>query len=220
VPTGLEVVEAAVTLSVPTAPAVDRLYFWALQVSFPGAAGAHLGLQWGADPGRRQRHVNWGGYGPDGGELQGSASVLPSSFENPNTRDYDWQDGRAHRLRVAWERAGGGGRVDDTLVRHLAAPGGSLTGLMVWSEVFADCDHPPVSVRWSELEVITKAGERVPVRSVVTSYQTRSDGGCDNTASTVDGAAFVQTTSTTRAHPPGSRLILVDRAGPAGVAGG
>ena len=207
-PPGLEVAEAGVTLTVPTAPAVERLYFWALQVSFPGGAGAHLGLQWGADPGRRRRHVNWGGYGPDGRELGGSDPVLPSSFGNPNTRDYDWQEGRPHRLRVSWEGDGWAGRVDDLVVRHLAAPGPTLSSPMVWSEVFADCDHPALSVRWSAPEVVTTTGERVPVRSAVTSYQARSDGGCDNTASTVDGDAFVQTTSTPRGNPPGSRLIL------------
>ena len=85
VPTDEELVEMSVRLEVPTPPSVTRLYFWALQVSFSDGAGAHLGLQWGADPPRTLRHVNWGGYGPSGAELSGGTSSLPSSFANPNT---------------------------------------------------------------------------------------------------------------------------------------
>ena len=207
-PPGADVVEAAVTLVVPAAPAVERLYFWALQVSFSGGGGAHLGLQWGADPGHRLRHVNWGGYGPDGAELGGTLSVLPSSFGNPNTRDYDWQEGRPHRLRVVRDAAGWAGWVDDSLVRHLPGPGTGLHGPMVWSEVFADCDHPPVRVCWADPEVVTRSGDRMAVRSAVTSYQSHADGGCDNTSSSVEGDVFVQTTATPRLVPPGTRLTL------------
>src|SRR6516165_4743814 len=106
VPTGEELVEASVTLVVPALPSVTRLYFWALQVSFADGAGAHLGLQWGADPITRMQHVNWGGYGPSGAELSGSTSNLPSSFANPNTRDYDWKPGRPYQLRIS-RQAGG-----------------------------------------------------------------------------------------------------------------
>lgn len=207
-PTGLDPVEAAVTLVVPAAPVVPKLYFWALQVSFPGGGGAHLGLQWGADPPRRMRHVNWGGYGPEGAELPGTASSLPSSFANPNTRDLDWEPGRPYRLRVSREAAGWAGRVDDILVRHLESPGESVGGLMVWSEVFADCDDPSVSVSWRDPEVLTRSGHRVAVRSAVALYQGRREGGCDNTSSTVADGAFLQTTSVPRTVPPGSRLSL------------
>ncbi len=48
-PENLVLDEVAVTLHVPEVPVAPRLYFWALQVSFPGGSGAHLGLQWGAD---------------------------------------------------------------------------------------------------------------------------------------------------------------------------
>lgn len=207
VPPGLQLAEVAVTLVVPRVPTVDRLYFWALQVSFAGGAGAHLGLQWAADAPRRRRHVNWGGYA-GGGELGGTASELPSSFANPNTRDYDWLEGEPHRLRIARGTDGWAGWVDDTLVRQLAAPGSTLHSPMVWSEVFADCDHPSVAVRWSDLDVVTVSGERRQVRSVVTSYQSRSTGGCDNTSSDVDVEAFVQTTATARRTPAGALLSL------------
>ncbi|HET6793218.1 MAG TPA: hypothetical protein VFH45_02175 [Acidimicrobiales bacterium] len=208
VPSGEELTEVSVVLTVPVRPAVPKLYFWALQVGFGDGGGAHLGLQWAADAPRRMRHVNWGGYGPSGGELTGTLSDLPSSFDNPNTRDYDWEPDRPYRLRIARTEAGWGAWVEGVLVRHLAAPGDTLSVPMVWSEVFADCDDPPVSVRWSEPEVVTRAGRRVAIRSAVTSYQSRMDGGCDNTTSTVDGGAFVQSTAVKRLNSPGARLTL------------
>jgi hypothetical protein len=79
---------------------------------------------------------------------------------------------------------------------------------MVWSEVFADCDDPPVAVRWSEPVVVSRSGEHVQVPAALTRYQSRHDGGCDNTSSTVDGDAFVQTTATARRAPAGTRLVL------------
>lgn len=206
VPTAEALVEASVTLIVPALPSVTRLYFWALQVSFPDGAGAHLGLQWGADPPRRLRHVNWGGYAPSGAELSGATSNLPSSFANSNTRDYDWEPGRRYRLRISREAGGWAGWVDDTLVRCLDAPGETLQNPVVWSEVFADCDDPAVSVRWSDLELVTRSGRRLPIDSVVAHYQSRRDGGCDNTSSWSDGHAFVQTTNALRGSPLGARL--------------
>jgi hypothetical protein len=195
-------------LVVPTLPSVERLYFWALQASFSDGSGAHLGLQWGADPPTRLRHVNWGGYGPSGVELSGGASSLPSSFANPNTRDYDWEPGRPYRLRISRVPAGWAGWVDDTLLRCLDAPGETMHSPVVWSEVFADCDHPASSVLWSDLEVVTRSGRHVAVDSAVVSYQSRHDGGCDNTSSEADGAAFVQTTNAVRRTPAGARLRL------------
>jgi hypothetical protein len=206
VPTGENLVEVSVSLIVPALPSVRRLYFWALQVSFSDGSGAHLGLQWGADPPRRLRHVNWGGYGASGAELSGGVSNLPSSFENQNTRDFDWEPRRPYRLRISRAKEGWAGSVDDTLVRHLDAPGQILRDPMVWSEVFADCDDPSVSVRWSGLDVVTESGRHLPVSSVVARYQSHQQGGCDNTSSCSDGDAFVQTTNTVRTTPPGPAL--------------
>jgi hypothetical protein len=206
VPTAEEFVEASVSLVVPALPRVTRLYFWALQVSFSNGAGAHLGLQWGADPPRRLRHVNWGGYGPSGAELSGATSILPSSFANPNTRDYDWESGRSYRLRVSRLAGGWAGWVDDTLVRCLDAPGDTLQNPVMWSEVFADCDDSAVSVRWSDLELVTRSGRRLRIDTAVAQYQSRREGGCDNTSSVSDGRAFVQTTNSVRRSPPGARL--------------
>jgi hypothetical protein len=208
VPTDEELVEASASLLVPALPSVTRLYFWALQVSFPQGAGAHLGLQWGADPATRLRHVNWGGYGASGAELSGGTSQLPSSFSNPNTRDFDWEPGRSYRLRISRADDGWAGWVDDVLVRCLMVPADTLHSPVVWSEVFADCDDPAVSVRWSGLEVLTRSRRRIPVDSVTTSYQARQEGGCDNTSSEVAGTAFVQTTNVVRSTPPGASLRL------------
>ena len=206
VPTDEQLVEASVTLLVPVLPRVPRLYFWALQVSFPGGAGAHLGLQWAADPPRKLRHINWGGYGTSGSELSGNISTLASSFANPNTRDFDWEPGHPYRLRIARAADGWAGWVDETMVRCLDAPGETLQNPMVWSEVFAKCDDPTVSVRWSGLEVVTRSGRRVPVNSAVASYQSHQDGGCDNTSSETDGHAFVQTTNLVRTTFKGALL--------------
>jgi hypothetical protein len=208
VPTDEELVEASVRLAVPSLPSVPRLYFWALQVSFSNGAGAHLGLQWGADPPGRLRHVNWGGYGPSGAELSGGTSNLPSSFANPNTRDYDWEAGRTYRLRIRRAAEGWAGWVDDTMVRCLDAPGETLKDPVVWSEVFADCDDPAVSVRWSGAEVVTRSERHLAVHTVVARYQSRHEGGCDNTSSGIDGRAFVQTTNSVRGSPPGARLSV------------
>src|SRR6185312_1508166 len=194
------------TLMVPALPRVPRLYFWALQVSFSGGVGAHLGLQWGADLPRRDRHVNWGGYGASGTELLGGASKLPSSFANPNTRDFDWEPGQRYRLRISRAAEGWAGWVDDTMIRCLDAPGETVRSPMVWSEVFADCDHPAVSACWSQLEILTRSGQRVPINSAVAAYQSRQDGGCDNTSSETDGNAFVQTTNSARTTPAGATL--------------
>jgi hypothetical protein len=83
VPTDEQLIEASVTLLVPVLPRVPRLYFWALQVCFSGGAGAHLGLQWAADPPRKLRHVNWGGYGTSGSELSGNISTRPVRSPTP-----------------------------------------------------------------------------------------------------------------------------------------
>ena len=91
VPSELRFTKIAATLEVVDEPIVDRLVFWALQVSFvqPGGGGAHLGLQ------HHPRFpassaANWGGYAPpgEGDLLEGSQSPLPSTPNDPNTRDF------------------------------------------------------------------------------------------------------------------------------------
>jgi hypothetical protein len=199
-------VEAGVTLEVVTPPAVDHLYFWALQVAFPGAGAAHLGLQW------NDRHpgfgaVNWGGYAADGSLLRGTESSLPSTPADPNTRDYGWEPGRPYRLGVrraaddSWR-----GEVTDvatgdtTGVRNLAAAALYLAEPMVWSEVFARCDDLSVTARWSDFEVVTDRGDHIVPGSLTVNYQAHADGGCANTASVADDRGGVlQVTNTDRA---------------------
>lgn len=212
--------EVSAVLEVLVPPAVSSLYFWALQVSFrDGGAdrgGAHIGLQW------NDRHpggtaVNWGGYAPGGGLLAGTEATLPSAPHDPNTRDYPWQPGRAYRLRVSaspglpghWQ-----GEVTDlvtgapTVIRHLGAGGDRLVGPVVWSEVFARCEDPSVSVRWSGLEGRTATGQPMRPRGLTVNYQARSAGGCDNTTVRVDEQGVVQSTNATRVVAGGAIVAL------------
>ena len=216
--------EVAVTLEVLLPPAVPRLYFWALQVSFTDgrrvAGAAHLGLQ--SHPGHPGgTAVNWGGYRSGGGELDGSPSSLPSALDNPNTRDYDWKPGRAYRLRVTPAgEAGWRGAVTDlatgreTVVRDLLppAPAPALSAPVVWSEVFARCDHPSTVVEWRDLEAVTTEGRRVRPVAVRVGYQRSAEGGCDNTTALADpdgaGVGVRQVTATARVVPPGTVLRL------------
>ncbi len=205
-----EFAEVAATLEVVAVPQVPRLYFWALQVSFvdgpQGHGGAHVGLQWHhSHPGSRA--VNWGGYDADGIELTGTESVLPSATGNPNTCSMGWEPGRAYRLRVG---PGEPGRWpasitdlttgEETFIRALHSNGRALAHPMVWSEVFAHCDDPSVSVRWTDLVGVTKRGQEVRPSSVGLTYQDVGDGGCSNTDTVWDGGGLVQTTRTTRIH--------------------
>lgn len=216
-------VEVAATLEVVRPPVFDRLYFWALQVSFVDdgrrVAGGHLGLQWNP---RHPGHgaVNWGGYAAQalgGGILDGSPSALPSSRNDRNTRDYPWQPGRPYRLRVhpapgqagAWR-----GEVTDlttgeaAVVRDLHGGGDRLVAPVVWSEVFAECGDPSVAVRWSDLVGVTADGEQVATRAGRVNYQPTELGGCPNTNTTVDTQGVLQTTNTSRTTPQGTLLTL------------
>jgi hypothetical protein len=206
-------VEAAVTLEVTQPPVVDHLYFWALQMGFPGTGAAHLGLQWNrAFPGFGA--ANWGGYAIDGSLLRGTESELPSAPGDPNTRDYAWEPRRAYRLRV--HRAGDGlwrGDVTDvstgvaTAVRELIAASPFLTDLMVWSEVFARCDDPSVTARWSDFVAVEERGERFAPVALVANYQSHAAGGCANTTSVLDGRGGVlQITNAQRTTEGGAIL--------------
>jgi len=204
--------EVSVVLEVLEPPTVAHLYFWALQVSFVDDAGrrvggAHLGLQWyDLHPGSTA--VNWGGY-RDGASLRGSnatsreldgeESALPSATKNRNTRDFAWRPRTPYRLRVTGDGDGWWrGDVTDlttdetTVVRRLHGGGTLLADPVVWSEVFARCDDPTVTVRWSQ--------PQPPWRAVRPTYQSYADGGCTNTRSEPDGdtGAWVQRTSYTR----------------------
>jgi hypothetical protein len=210
-------VDAAVTLQVTQPPVIDHLYFWALQVGFPGSGAAHLGLQWNrAFPGFGA--ANWGGYAVDGSLLRGTESTLPSTPGDPNTRDYPWEPRHAYRLRV--QRAGDGlwrGEVTDlstrlaTTVRELMAPSPFLTDVIVWSEVFARCDDPSVTARWSDFVAVDERGEPIEPVALVANYQSPAAGGCANTTSALDDQdGAVQITNSERVTPQGAVLPLAN----------
>jgi hypothetical protein len=192
------------------------LYFWALQASFAdedGVAGAaHLGLQWHPSyPGSTA--VNWGGYERSGWELVGSESELPSALRNPNTRNFQWLAGTSYRLRIFPDRPGWwAGEVTDlaggnaTVVRRLAGGGEHLTLPVVWSEVFAQCDDPRVTVLWSEPGGLTLAGEKWIPDAYTTTYQREIEGGCSNTDSRATVGGVEQLTQVERTNPPGAQL--------------
>lgn len=200
-------------------PTVPRLYFWALQASFTDGAGqrlgaAHLGLQAHSRyPGGTA--VNWGGYRANGTELTGTASGLPSALGNPNTRDLEWHPSRPYRLRIAPGAPGmWRGEVTDvasgetTVVRELAPAASLLERPVVWSEVFARCDHPSTTVRWSELEAVTADGRRLRPSAVQVGYQSFEDGGCTNTDAAPSEAGVLQVTAVERRLAPGTVVLL------------
>lgn len=219
-PGGFAAVRA--TLEVTEPPRGPDLYFFALQATFTGAAadhgGGHVGLQW------NRRHpgstaVNWGGYqsqGRGGAVLAGSESSLPSRPGDPNTRDYPWEPLRGYQLTIERGSAPGWwrGKVTDlatattAVIRELDGGGTHLTAPLVWSEVFAPCDGPPVAVQWTDLEVADDAGQWVTISRVRANYQPWEAGGCTNTDSSVHGAAFKQTTNSTRLTRNGDTLDL------------
>ncbi|UDY37799.1 hypothetical protein [Dermatobacter hominis] len=215
--------QVAVTLEVVAPPEVDRLYFWALQADFADpsgrpAGGAHLGLQWHPQhPGSTA--VNWGGYDATGRELDGSGSDLPSALRNVNTRDMAWSPGRPYRLVIARHDDGAGtvwrGSVTGpdgavTVVRDLYPAADRIVGVVMWSEVFARCDHPSVGVRWSDPSAVTLEGDPVAPGRLSVNYQSHAQGGCANTDSRVDGAGVVQWTNAPRTTPQGAVLAVPD----------
>jgi len=203
------------TFEVVEPPGVEHLYFWALQASFGDGrrshGGAHLGLQWNKRyPGNTA--ANWGGYHHSGRVLDGSESPLPSTPNDPNTRDYPWQPRNPYRFRITRVPNGWRGEIVDlgtgesVAVRDLYSPGTQLIEPIVWSEVFAACDDPRVLVRWSDFGALTVDGEVVRPGAVRVNYQAYEAGGCSNTASMLDGDGVVQVTNAARTVPQGSVL--------------
>lgn len=203
------------TFEVIEPPAVDRLYFWALQASFGDGrrrhGGAHLGLQWNS---RHPGHTaaNWGGYDNHGRILSGSESPLPSTPADPNTRDFPWQPQTPYRFRISPVEDGWRGEIADlaagrtTVVRDLFAGGQQLTDPVVWSEVFAACDDPPVRIRWSGFGARTVNGDVVHPRALRVNYQAYEAGGCSNTNVGIDGDGVIQATNSERTVPQGTVL--------------
>ena len=213
---GSPIVAAAATLEILQRPTTDDLYFWAMQASFTDATrrnygSAHLGLQWNQRfPGNGA--VNWGGYSDVsnfGSILPGSVSQLPSTPNDPNTRDYPWMEGGSYRLRISRVGDGWRGEVTDVrsgehaVVRDLHLPGDRLTGLVVWAEVFAPCQASTSVARWSALTAERADGSHVGPRSVGLSFPVE---GCPNNDTTVDDVGFLQVTCTERRSRDGASL--------------
>lgn len=212
-PPSAPLVGVQATFEVIEPPAVDHLYFWALQASFADGwhnhGGAHLGLQWNRrHPGNTA--ANWGGYHHSGRILDGSPSPLPSSPGDPNTRDFPWRPRVPYRFRITRVQDGWRGEITSFLdgatvaVRDLYSPGSDLVTPMVWSEVFAACDDPQVLVRWSGFGALTRDGETVNPQAMRVNYQAYEAGGCSNTNVLFDGDGISQATNAERTVPQGS----------------
>lgn len=219
-PPSAPLAEASAVLRLIRPPSTSRLYFWALQATFSDGprrfGGAHLGLQWNSRH-PDSRAVNWGGYDERGVVLDGTVSDLPSTPADPNTRDFYWEPGISYHLRIRPGARGWAGELTDlasgdvTHVRELPAGGRHLTGLMVWTEAFGDCDDPSVAAEWSGFEAVTNDGASVEPTAVRVNYQAYEQGGCSNTTVRREGAGFLQITNAERTIPQGSELPLLPR---------
>lgn len=230
--TDARLVEVSAVLEIQVSPAVQSLYFWALQVDFADGRGAwgtaHTGLQWNPRyPGNTA--VNWGGYystARGSAVLPGTLSALHGFSDDPNTLSYPWAPGRPYRLRVfASPEIAGAWRAEVTDLASgessnirdlLPAPDGPTSGRyltrpIVWSEVFADCDAPSVTVKWSGLTAVDYSGRVVEPWAVRVNYQPAEAGGCLNTTVVPDGMdGFRQITNAQRLVVQGTSLPLAE----------
>jgi len=134
---------------------------------------------------------------------------------------YDWEPGRPYRFRVF--RAGDAWRaeVEDlgqghtTVIRDLYAGGHRLIDPVVWTEIFAPCDDPSVTVRWSSMKARTGEGLVVRPRLVTVTYQEKQAGGCPNTTVGSDDVGLLQTTNRRRTVGAGAELAVPQSGGSA-----
>jgi len=202
-------VEVLATLEVLQRPVAPRLYFWALQASFSDGyrslGAAHTGLQWNPHH-RGSTAVNWGGYAQAAdvtSVLDGSRSSLPGrpDVDDRNTRDFPWKERVPYRFRIHRVTSGWRSEVTDiergetTVIRDLYASGDRLNGFVMWSELFCACTDPQVVVRWSDLMVVTQAGEERRPKAVRCTFP---GGGCRNVDSVSSTEGLVQVAGTTR----------------------
>lgn len=212
----LPLVDVVATIVVERPPIGADLCFWALQVDFvdhtQSLGAGHFGLQHHAGyPGAAA--LNWGGYHRGGGELEGSISTLGSAVGNRNTSNYRWQAGVAYRYRIrrSPERGWRGSITDlstgvETVARDLWIEADHLAQPMVWTECFAPCDAPSVSVVWSDLAARTTEGEVVTPTGPTVNYQSFEDGGCTNTSIERIGEDIRQATNQPRFNASGQPL--------------
>lgn len=91
-----------------------------------------------------------------------------------------------------------------------AVGGGYLVRPIVWSEVFAECDAPSVSVRWSDLRALGEDGAILRPEVVAVNYQSTAEGGCPNASVSVDALGLLQVTNTPRVVGQGTLLVPPD----------
>ena len=89
-------------------------------------------------------------------------------------------------------------------IRDLYAGGDRLGGFVVWAEVFAACDDPSTTVRWSGFEATDTSGAVHRPNSVRLSFP--SGGDCPNTEVVADSVGLLQLTNAERTARPGSVL--------------
>ncbi len=216
--------EVSAVLEILEPPVVQPTYFWALQASFTDAAdrdfgAGHLGLQW-YSPHPGAGAVNWGGYPPAHSDwqvvLEGSPSLIPSTTNDPNTRDFAWQPQTPYLLRIfrSPDRGWRGSITDlstgvETVVRDLWSEGTELRNIIVWTEWFCDCKDPRVSVRWSAFHGIDVNGTLHAPVSLLTNHP---DDNCRNTAHEIEqdgpNARILQIMNTKRKIPSGTTIPI------------
>lgn len=195
-------------------PTVDDLYFWALQCSFYDASdnelgGAHTGLQWNSSH-PENNAVNWGGYDNLSVELPGSVSQFPSTPDNDNTRDYLWNVGQTYHLRI-WVSDPGeiSASIDGELIRTLICDDTvKLGSYTMWSEIFAQCSDPSVTVKWENMRIINMSDDEVLETEFFINYQAEENDGCLNTNTYEYNESIRQQTNTTRITPQDAILVL------------
>lgn len=207
--------EVSVDLTILNEPEVDDLYFWALQASFYDSSGptilgsAHTGLQWNSSH-PNNNAVNWGGYDESQVELPGSVSDFPSTPDNDNTRDFEWNVGQTYTFRIWIPETGEiAASIDGVEIRRLFLDGVDRLGdITMWSEVFAECSAPSVTVVWSGMTQIDINDVEYEEDSFLLNYQAPESYGCSNTNTTGAGLTVRQTTNTTRTNADDFLLVL------------
>jgi hypothetical protein len=77
------------------------------------------------------------------------------------------------------------------VLRDLFVDASGLGEPVCWSEVFAPCRAPLVTVRWSALHALDDRGDIVTPVELRPTYQAAGAGGCPNTESRLDGGEGV-----------------------------
>ena len=95
-----------------------------------------------------------------------------------------------------------------TVIRDLHPAGDRISGVTMWSEVFARCDDPSVAIRWSDAEALLNTGSQVLPSGFRVNYQSHQDGGCANSDSSCDEVGIVQRTTVQRDTLQGQVITL------------